>query len=259
MDDRPDQSLSTSPSTPDPLADLGSAALNLLQRHDLLMELALRQIRTEAAESVSLTPQDEAAVLHSLAASVKLKEGEDLEAALLERNLVPREVIWKAQLPLRLHRFSSERFGHKAEAHFLSRKSELDHVVYSLLRVGSHELALELYLRIAGGESNFADLAAEFAEGPERTTRGIVGPVPLQQAHPVLQERLRTSRPGELREPIQIENWFLVVRLESYRPASLDDATRQQMIQELFQLWAQEEAERRISNLTRTLESTQAG
>ena len=259
MDDRPHQRLSTSPTPPDPLAELGSAALNLLQRHDLLMELALRQVRTEAAESVSLTPEDEAGVLHSLASSLQLKQEEELEAALLERNLVPREVIWQAQLPLRLQRFSSERFAHKAEAHFLSRKSELDRVVYSLLRVASNELALELYLRIAGGESNFADLAAEFAEGPERTTRGIVGPVPLQQAHPILQERLRTSRQGEMREPIQIENWFLVVRLESYRPASLDELTQQQMIQELFHRWAKEEAERRISNLTRTLETTQAG
>lgn len=223
------------------------------------MELALRQVKAEAAESVSLTPAAVQGVRQYLESTMELKNGEDLEAELQKQGLDPQEVLWRTELPLRLQRFSSQNFDHKAEAHFLSRKSELDHVVYSLLRVSSSELAQELYFRIAGGESDFADLAAEFAEGPERTTRGIIGPTPLQQAHPILQERLRTSKVGELREPIQIENWHLVVRLESYRAATLDDATRQKMVQELFQIWANEQATRRISSLEKVVNLSAAG
>ena len=77
-----------------------------------------------------------------------------------------------------------ERFAAKAEARFLERKNELDQVVYSLLRLENSFLARELYLQIESGESNFADLAKRYAEGPERNTNGIVGPVSLTQAHP---------------------------------------------------------------------------
>ena len=98
-------------------------------------------------------------------------------------------------------------------------------------------------------EANFADLAAQYAEGPEKKTNGIVGPVPLSQAHAALAERLRTSTPGILVYPFQIGNWWLVLRLESYTPASFDDATAQRMSEELFNQWIQEETTRKMGEL----------
>ena len=103
-------------------------------------------------------------------------------------------------------------FAVKAEARFLERKNELDQVVYSLLQSGEPLSRQELYLQIESGESNFADLAKRYAEGPERNTNGIVGPVPLTQAHPSLVEKLRVSQPGVLLEPFRISDWWLVVR-----------------------------------------------
>jgi metal-responsive CopG/Arc/MetJ family transcriptional regulator len=104
-------------------------------------------------------------------------------------------------------------------------------VIYSLLRVSSEHLANELYLRIAEGKADFAELAATYAEGMERATRGVVGPYPLVQAHPILANVLRTSQPGELRL-LQIEPWWLVVRLESLQPASFDEAMQSRMTHE---------------------------
>ena len=122
-------------------------------------------------------------------------------------------------------------------------------MVYSLLRVKDGFLARELYLRLDAGEANFSDLAAEFSEGPEKQTSGIVGPVPLTQAHPALAERLRTSPAGQLMQPFQIAEWWLVARLDSYSPASFDEATALQMAGELFDQWVREEAGRRIRDL----------
>ena len=111
-----------------------------------------------------------------------------------------------------------ERFAAKAEARFLERKNELDQVVYSLLRLENSFLARELYLQIESGESNFADLAKRYAEGPERNTNGIVGPVSLTQAHPVLVEKLRVAQPGFCWNPFgsRIGGWWCdwsVIRL----------------------------------------------
>jgi parvulin-like peptidyl-prolyl isomerase len=60
-------------------------------------------------------------------------------------------------------------------------------------------------------------------------------------------------------EPFQIADWWLVTRLERYEPARFDDAIAQQMTQELFQEWVQEETTGKITQLPHPLgESTTA-
>jgi parvulin-like peptidyl-prolyl isomerase len=151
-------------------------------------------------------------------------------------------VITALSNKVRLQNFNREQFLPKAEARFLDRKNELDEVVYSLLRLENRFLAQELYLQIESGESNFADLAKRYAEGPERNTNGIVGPVSLTQAHPVLVEKLRVTQPGVLLEPFRISDWWLVVRLERYSPATFDDEISLKMCQELFAEWQKEQS-----------------
>ena len=159
------------------------------------------------------------------------------------------EVLDRLRYGLRRRRFMRERFAPKAEARFLERKNELDQVVYSLLRLENSFLARELYLQIESGESNFADLAKRYAEGPERNTNGIVGPVSLTQAHPTLVEKLRVAQPGVLLEPFRISDWWLVVRLERYSPATFTDEVSDQMCQEMFDAWIDEETATSLSLL----------
>ena len=106
-----------------------------------------------------------------------------------------------------------------------------------------------MYLQIESGESNFADLAKRYAEGPERNTNGIVGPVPLTQAHPVLVEKLRVSQPGVLLEPFRISDWWLVVRLERYSPATFTDEVSDRMCKEMFDEWIAEQTATSLSQL----------
>jgi parvulin-like peptidyl-prolyl isomerase len=80
----------------------------------------------------------------------------------------------------------------------------------------------------------------------------VVGPVPLLQAHPSLAEVLRTSRPGQLRVPLRIEQWWLVVRLESLRSASFTDEMRDRMARELFDEWVEEEVQGLVAAQSRS-------
>ena len=227
---------------PDPL-------LAELRRHNLLVTLVQRRVVAEAV--AEMTVADES--LDQARAQFRQQNGIDSEEALqrflVNQGLSQDDLDWQIALPLRIRAHCEAHYRHKAEAHFLSRKNQLDRVVYSLLRVKDRFLAQELYLRIEAGEANFADLAAHYAEGPEKQTNGIVGPVPLTQAHPALAERLRTSSAGELMPPFQIAEWWLVVRLESYTPASFDDAIAQRMAEELFNQWVQEETSRKMREL----------
>ncbi len=159
------------------------------------------------------------------------------------------DVLERLRDAVRRRVFMRERFAPKAEARFLERKNELDQVVYSLLRLADNFLARELYLQIESGESNFADLAKRYAEGPERNTNGIVGPVSLTQAHPVLVEKLRVAQPGVLLEPFRISDWWLVVRLERYSPATFTPEVSDRMCREMFDAWIEEQTATTLSRL----------
>jgi len=227
-----------------------------LRRANLLRQYIYHQVLVEVLDP---SPIDEQS-FEKLRTNYRRVNGvvdEAAEANLMRRlGFSPADLRWQIELPYRVSRHSNEHFLAKAEARFLDRKNILDQVTYSLLRLRDGALARELYHRIQEGEASFADLAREYSEGAERNSNGIVGPAPLGQGHPTLVQRLRSSKPGTLIPPFQAEQWWLVVRLESYQPATLDEATRLRMAQELFDEWIQAETTSRIASLSSASPST---
>ena len=117
--------------------------------------------------------------------------------------------------------------------YFLKRKEYLDLVSYSLLRVKEKSLANELYLRIKENEAEFCDLASKYSQGPEKNHGGIVGPVPITQPHFQLGRLLKTIQPGKLCAPTFIDSWWVLVRLEELKNASLDESVALKLSLEL--------------------------
>ena len=231
------------------LESLTASQVGLLARHRLLKPLLKQIIVAECASSIAVSDEERDRVLKEFMNKKKIDSDLGLEA-FLRMNLLQKEELQEQLLqPGRLSRYVEQHFRAKAEARFLQRKDQLDRVVYSLLRVDDFGLARELFLRIDEGESDFAELASAYAQGPEKNTRGVIGPVPLMQAHPALAERLRTASPGLLITPFQIGQWWLVVRLESYSPATLTQQTALQMARELFEESVEEIVVRRMNHL----------
>ena len=228
---------------------LNSDALALLRRHNILRTLMSRQVIDEAVEHSSLSEEEEKQARDSFAKRNRIQNPEDIETYMVRLGLGPEDLDHQILSPYRIQKYCESKFQAKAEARFLSRKNELDQVIYSLLTVKDEALAKELYLRIANSEATFADLAAAHAQGPERPTKGIVGPMPLTQIHPLLAECLRTSSPGVLKEPLQLGEWWVVARLESYTPATFTPGMAKRMSRELFDLWVQEETDSRMNKL----------
>ena len=231
------------------MQDLSPETLALLRRHNLLKPLARAELLSETVKAVDLSTDQRDQIWNNFKSENKLDNTELFEAYLKTNGLKENDLRWQLELPTRAQIYSQKHFQHKAEARFLARKEQLDKVVYSLLRVQDGYLARELYLRISGGEADFADLATNYSQGLEAKTNGLIGPVPMTQAHPALSERLRTSQPGQLLQPFQIDQWWLVVRLERYDAAQFDDNTRQRMAQELFQEWLNQELLGRVHDL----------
>ena len=229
---------------------IGAEGRGLLSRFNLLNPLVEQMVIREATGAVAVSEEqlDEARL--GLLQQRGYDGMEQWVELLDELGRSEEEVLDRLRDGLRRRSLMRERFAPKAEARFLERKNELDQVVYSLLRLENRFLARELYLQIESGESNFADLAKSYAEGPERNTNGIVGPVSLTQAHPTLVEKLRVSQPGVLLEPFRISDWWLVVRLERYSPATFTDEVSDQMCREMFDAWIDEETATSLDQLS---------
>ena len=144
---------------------------------------------------------------------------------------------------IRLKKYCKENFNNKVGAWFLKRKNELDFITYSLIRVKEFNKARELYLRIKEGDADFGDMATKHSEGIEKKARGIIGPIEVSKAHPTLAKILLNATPGVIISPQQIQDFYVVVRVESYDPAKLDDFMRERMAEELFVKWLEDQGE----------------
>ena len=75
--------------------------------------------------------------------------------------MAPEQLESVATRGLKIEKFKQVHWGQKLESYFLERKSQLDKVIYSLIRTEDHEVAQEFYFRLQEGEQTFADWLQE--------------------------------------------------------------------------------------------------
>jgi parvulin-like peptidyl-prolyl isomerase len=232
------------------LFEIGSSIFNLedlpdlLRRYQLFPQLFRYLIVDKALAQVSLTPEEEQTALKAFYQQQNIASDTERQQWLAQRQLSQEQLQFEATRPLLLQKYKQETFGPKVETYFISRKAKLDRVVFSLIRVQDHNLAQELYFRILEGEQSFADVARQYSQGTEANTGGVVGPTPLSNPHPAIARLLSVSQPGQLWAPVRLENWSIVLRLEKLLPAQMDNETRQQLLEELFEQWLQQETQK---------------
>ncbi len=230
----------------------------LLARHGFLRSLLGTIICDEAISGISLTIEQQELALQSYKHKYGFKNEHELEQHRLNELLSLDDLKHRIEQPEKIKQYCKEHFRSKAEAHFLVRKNSLDQATYRLLRVKDDGLARELYLQIIEGEASFPELASKHSQGRERNTSGLIGPLPINQSHPVLAQRLRAAHEGELIEPFHVENWWLLVRVESLAPAIFNEAMANQMSQELFQKWLEDEVNQRLVPIQESLKEDSA-
>ena len=208
-----------------------------LRRTDQLRPLIRSLLVEESTQKLNPSEKNSIQALSNHCQQQQLKSEEALNLWLSERCISKDELLLQLSLPFKLSKLALDSFGAKAEARFLQRKEELDQATYSLLRVKDSGIAHELYLQLEAGETSFEKLATNYSEGPEQRSGGRVGPTPISRAHPQLQQLLRTAPIGVVLEPLAIEQWWVVARLEDRLEASFDDAMRQRMASELLEQW----------------------
>ncbi|EAR17839.1 MAG: peptidylprolyl isomerase [Synechococcus sp. BS301-5m-G53] len=231
------------------LAVLGADSIELLRRCDLLKSLVQRLFIKEATKNINLPNELIMNCLKNHCQQEGLRDEKELKTWLEEHALSKEELLEQVSLPSKLSQLAIDWFDSQAETRFLERKESLDQATYSLLRVQDSGLAHELYLQLEAGEADFESLAKQYSEGPEKNNRGKVGPASLMRAHPALRNVLRTAKIGVVLEPIPIEQWWIVTRLEERQEANFDKTMRQRMATELLQNWMSIETNLILSSL----------
>jgi len=217
--------------------------LNRIARQQgLCLAIAQASIFDEICQVISLPDEIEAALVEHYLQQNELQTQADSEAYLHSKGWDVQDLAYFATKQERLSRFQRLLFTEDVELRFLARKTDLDEIHYSLIRVRDSNLAFELHQRLIEGEVDFAELASTYSEGPERNSNGQVGPVPLSQAHPTVVDKLRTSQPGKLWEPFFLEDIWVILRLDEWVGARLDEATRQHLLDELLKEWINKRA-----------------
>ena len=225
-------------------ADLKAALVELsrqpiavvLNQHGLLRNLARDLLLRRLLDSISFNPEEMALVITKLWQGLGDPPSESLAPGWME-SLAPelQAPLRQRWDQLRLQKWLEIHYGDRVEPYLLERRSALEQVVFGLIRVWSQGTAEELYLRLIDDDADFTELAKQFSIGDERLTHGLLGPMPISQPHPRIQAVLNRLAVGDLHPPFQLDQCFLILRLEHRQPASLNEGTRQQLLQELFQ------------------------
>ncbi|MEA5516856.1 peptidylprolyl isomerase [Nodularia sp. UHCC 0506] len=218
---------------------MATEVLLLLEKYQMLPQLIKEVVLDQAIAPISCTPEEEKIACENLAQQYQITS-EDVRQRWLEQNNISAEQLDAIAIrQFKIEKFKHLTWGDDLESYFSQRKSQLDRVVYSLIRTNDIGIAQEIYFRLEAGEQTFAELAREYSQGPEAQTNGLIGPIELQTIHPALAKILATSQPQQLLAPIQLENWIVIVRLEKLLLTQLDNSLRQRLLNERFNSWLQ--------------------
>lgn len=218
-----------------------SELIPLLASYQMLPQLLRELIIDEAIAPIECTPEEVAKAKQQFYAEKQLTQEADIQAWMAYHGLSASQLETITLRKLKLEKFKQATWGHKLESYFFQSKGKLDKVIYSLLRTQDVGIAQELYFRIQAKEQSFADVAREYSQGPEAQTGGLVGPIELNSLHPAMVQLLSTSQPNQVLPPTRIAEWFVILRLEKFIPAQLDEPMKARLMNELFETWLQEQ------------------
>ncbi|MEJ6484085.1 peptidylprolyl isomerase [Nostoc punctiforme UO1] len=212
-----------------------------LASYNLIPQLLSQSIIESAIAPITCTQAETTQALEQFYQQWDLTTEQKIQDWCLRYGLTQEKLELFATRKLRVEKFKQITWGHQLESYFLKYKRHFDKVIYSLIRTDNRGTANELYFRITEGEQSFAELAHEYSQGPEAETSGIIGPVEVGTITPNFAQLLCTSQVGIVQAPVAFGESWVIVRVEKFITAQLDNFMRQRLLQENFETWFQQQ------------------
>ena len=213
---------------------LKNEGIKFLIENNLFKSFVKSVLVSNMISQIEISDELKTEAFHNFMISNKIKNEFDLKKFLELSHITQSELENDVIKQAKIIEYAKKKYDNKANTRFLSRRKDLEMVVYSLIRIKSQDLAKELYFKIESEEESLEDLANKYSEGNEKYSRGIIGPVPITQGHPSLADKLRVMQQGELSEPFLLDNWWCIIRLEKLINPSFNETIKSQMCKEIF-------------------------
>lgn len=213
----------------------------LLKTYQLMPQILRERILDRAIESIQYSAEEEMQAYQQFCMAHQIMTEDARQAWLHIHTMTLKQLKLVAIRWFKIEKFKRQMWVSKLRTYFLTRKRQLDWVIYSCIRVQDGYIARELFYRINEGEQTFAEIARDYSQGLEAHTGGIIGPVEMCRLPDPISGILQVSSPGQLLQPITFETCFVILRLEKLIPAQFDVAMQQRLLNELFENWLRQQ------------------
>jgi parvulin-like peptidyl-prolyl isomerase len=207
-------------------------------------KILCRQIVDQAASDrgVTVTPEEVQAEADQFRYEHKLESASQTLAWLSEQLITPED--WEAGIQERLltKKLAEALFGQQVETYFTQNKVQYEQAILYRIVVPYRPLAQELFYQIEEEEISFFEAAHLYdVDEQRRLACGFEGRVSRWQLNADRAARVFGANPQEVIGPIQSDANFELVMVQDFMPAELTPATRQKILDQLFEEWIDSE------------------
>lgn len=157
---------------------------------------------------------------------------EQMQLWLSSRGMTEADIPECSTRTIKLNQLKRQLFQHQIPSYFLQRKQDLDIVSYHQIRHTNRDLIQELYFRRQAGEATMEALAREYGQGD-----GWIASIELGQLPSTLARLLSSAKVGDLLPPLHLETESVIIQLQQYIPAQLNEEMELRLLDELFNKW----------------------
>ena len=218
-----------------------SEILARLKQYQILPQLLTEIIIDREIDKINCTEQAVTSAYQRFMTRHRLSDRQELLTWASQNDLSTEELESMILRPVKIAKFKQANWGDRVEKYFHQHKKQLDSVLYSQIVVDTPEIIQELYFRLQEGEQTFAELASKYSQSSEAKTNGLIGPVPIYSLQTTIAQTLLTSRVGELQYPMRIGKLYVMLRLEKFISAELDNSMRHSIMNDFFEQWLAQE------------------
>ena len=147
----------------DSLKVINYSTFKLLKENNLLLKLIKRVLLNESMESLIISDEELKNLKDPFLKRNNINNEDEFQTWLKANNTDEKSFHNNLVRETKIDKFIDKNFKHRSHAHYLERKSSLDEVIYSLIRVKDQFLASEIYLRLTENESSFEELVSTFS------------------------------------------------------------------------------------------------
>ncbi len=196
--------------------------LNKLAKYKMLNMFTKNLILDSEMENINLSETEINEAISLYKESLRIDSDIEFENHKKRMNYDDKSFKYNIELPMKKYKFCKMKFGDALYTNYLKYKSLFDIVTYSIIRLESENISREIYLQLKDDKRSFSDIVLEYSNGPERNTRGIVGPVRLNQGHKILQKMILQYKDKSISKPFRIDSTWVIIRVEEFIDAKLD-------------------------------------